>query len=271
MPETFEPDIYFEKLSSLIKEFNTNYSKIIIQVILEKDEYLIEPKRFFYTLIHKMNSSLDAANIFVRNFDSKPNYHPALFIILRSVLNDIILAEYIISNTSNDNEKKQLINRIYFDHIDNVIKSCEKTLPILHNWNIAEKEKKINDLKEHKKKYFDKDGKALLKPFPTSPNLIIRKIFADKIKTENSDLLKIAYDLYSVFSKFEHFGELSFDLTHKGYDEDSQEDLRSELHYCIRIVIASLRNYSRVWEDDIDIHLDYFYKLETEITNLLPD
>ena len=114
--DKFEPEEYFKELSSLIMEFTTNYSHQVIQKILEKEEYITEPKRFYYTLIHKTNCTLDSANIFIRNFDSKRNYHSSLFILFRSILNDIILAEFIIINTENDNEKKELIERIYFDH-----------------------------------------------------------------------------------------------------------------------------------------------------------
>jgi hypothetical protein len=268
--DKFEAEAYFKELSSLIMEFTTNYSQQVIQKILEKEEYITEPKRFYYTLIHKTNCTLDSVNIFIRNFDSKRNYHSSLFILLRSILNDIILAEFIIINTENDVEKKELIERIYFDHIDNVIKTCEKTLRHLHRWNSEQTEKQIKDIKKNSR-FFDLKGEPKLKPIASSPNPIIRKIFAKNLKEGNSKLLKIAFDQFSLFSKFEHFGELSFKLTHRGYDDNEQQNLRSELHYSIRIIISALNNYAKLWDEEININPEYFSKLLTEITELLPE
>lgn len=266
----YETEEYFTELSSFILEFTTNYSSQVILKILDSDQYVTEPKRFFYTLIHKANCSLAAANIFVRNFDSKRNFHAPLFILIRSILSDIILAEYVIITTKHDDVKqKETIERIYFDHIENVLITCEKTLPHIHQWSPEEKQQHIESIKKGSR-FFDSDGEPKIKAIPTNPSQLVRKIFANKLNIKSSELLKIAYDQYSVFSKFEHFGELSFDLTHKGYDDSKIEELRYELHFSIRIIIGALKNYSNLWDEDIQIDKDYFNKLHTEITELLP-
>ncbi len=267
--DKYETEEYFIELSSFIKEFTTDYSTQIIHKILDKEQYVTEPKKFFYTLIHKTNCSLDAANIFIRNFDTKRNFHSSLFILLRSILNDIILAEYIIISTKNDNEKKQVIEQIYFDHVENILKTCEKTLPQLHQWNSKQKLEHIESIKRNSR-FFDSDGKSKIKAIPTNPNQIIRKIFANKLNDNSSKLLKIAFDQFDLFSKFEHFGELSFKLTHRGYDDKENENLRYEVHFSIRIIIAALINYSNLWDEDFEIDKERFKILLTEITELLP-
>ena len=267
----YETEEYFKELSSFILEFTTNYSSQIIHNILDADQYVTEPKRFFYTLIHKTNCSLSAANIFVRNFDSKRNLHAPLFILIRSILSDIILAEYVIVMTKHDDIKqKEIIERIYFDHIENVLKTCEKTLPQLHKWSPEEKQLHIGSIKKGSR-FFDSDGKAKIKALPTNPSQLIRKIFTNKLNIKSSELLKIAYDQYELFSKFEHFGELSFDLTHKGYDDNKIGRLRHQLHVSIQIIIAALKNYSNLWDEDFDINKNYFNTLHTEIIELVPD
>jgi hypothetical protein len=64
---------------------------------------------------------------------------------------------------------------------------------------------------------------------------------------------------------------LSFKLTHRGYDDNEQQNLRSELHYSIRIIISALNNYAKLWDEEININPEYFSKLLTEITELLPE
>lgn len=267
--DTYEIEEYFIELSSFIKEFTTDYAEQVIHKVLEKEEYITEPKRFFYTLIHKANCALDAANIFIRNFDSKRNFHSSLFVLLRSILNDIILAEFVIISTENDEEKKEVIERIYFDHIENILKTCEKTLPQLHQWNPEKKFEHIESIKKNSR-FFDSDGNSKIKSIPTNPNQLIRKIFANKLKSDSSKLLKIAFDQFELFSKFEHFGELSFELIHRGYDDSKNNNLRYEVHFSIRIIIAALNNYSNLWDEDFEIDKEHFKTLQTEITELLP-
>lgn len=270
MVKEFSPEEYFDRLSSLIKEFTTSYFKLIIDQIREKEEFRNEPKTFYYTVVNKINCSLDAANIFVRNFDTNPHLHTALFVIIRSILNDIILVEYVINNSEDEEKEKELIKRIYFDHVDNAVFAYKKIYPVIHDWDEDKTDRIINDIKTSKSHYYNENGEPLLKPFASSPYKIVKSIFSSK-KKKDYHFLKLAFDQYMAFSKFEHFGDLTLLITHQGYYKNRQPHLRSELHYSIRIIIAALRNYAQVWENDFDTKNEYFFNLEDKITQFLPD
>ena len=169
------------------------------------EDYVDEPKRFFYTLIHKTVSTLESSNIFIRNFEIKSNYNSSLFILLRSAIADIILAEYVIKRGETDEKRAELIQRIYYDHVDNIINSLQKSARKAYGWNEQEMQDEIQAIKESKKQYFDSDGKPKFKPIPTSPFTLTFKMFSEISNplSKEYDLLRRSFDLYSQFSKFE--------------------------------------------------------------------
>lgn len=262
-------EIYFEKLSSLVLEFIVEYHKRYLISIIDKNDFEKEPKKFFYTIMHKTICSLEAGNIFIRNFDSKRSFHTPLFVILRSIISDIIIAEYLIRIPKTDDEGNLLIKQIYFDHYDNLIKNCEKTLCNLYRWSEKEKQEIINDLKKNEE-FFLPDGTPKVEPFKTSPSHIIRKIVSSRSDEKSLIIIKKAYNLYDTFSKFEHLGSFSFKLTHRGYDDKEQEQLRFDLYDSIIVTIAALINYTKIWDDFSNEDYDFFKDLELKINKMHP-
>lgn len=242
---------YFKKFSSAILSFTTNYFSNIVLKIVELEDYVNEPKRFFYTLTHKTVSTLEASNIFIRNFETKSNYNSSLFILLRSAIADIILAEYVIKRGKTDKERTELIPRIYFDHVDNMIDSLNRAARKAYGWNDQEVDDKIRMIKESKKQYFDSDGKPKLNPIRTSPFTLTFKMFSEISNplSQEYDLLRRSFDLYSQFSKFEHFGDLTFHLVHRAFEEKQKETILYDLYDAVRMICFALTNYMNLWDD----------------------
>lgn len=260
---------YFEELSSLILRFIVDYKKIVQEKIYEDNRHINQPEKFFYTIIHKTLISLDASNFFIRNFDSSRDFQIPLCIILRAILNDIILVEGAIIVSKDETEMLINIERIYFDHVENLLNSLQSTEYIVRNWSEEQLQDEIGEFKKVFSKYFDEDGKAKLKSFQTSINPLVKRIFFTSNDKRSLELIKTAYFLYSKFSKLEHFGEFSFLLIHRVYQEEKQSDLQNELYNALRIIISALNNYAKVW-DDLDIDFQHLKNLETEIVMMIP-
>lgn len=240
--------------------------------IVELEDYVDEPKRFFYTLIHKTVSTLEASNLFVRNFEIKSNYNSSLFILLRSAIADIILAEYVIKRGKTDEERAELIPRIYFDHVDNIINSLKKSACKAYGWNEQEMQDKIQVIKESKKQYFDSDGNPKFKPIPTSPFTLTFKIFSEipNPLSKEYDLLRRSFDLYSQFSKFEHFGDLTFHLVHRAFEEKQKETILYDLYDGVRMICFALANYMNLWDDIPVSTKERIQELTTEVNQFHP-
>ena len=242
---------YYEKFSSTILCFTTSYFESVVLKIVELEDYVDEPKRFFYTLIHKTVSTLEASNVFIRNFENKSNYNSSLFILLRSAFADIILAEYVIRKGKTDDERAKIIERIYFDHVNHIINSLKKSARKAYGWTEKEAEDKIQDIKEAKKQYFDPQGKPKISPIQTSPFALIFKMFSEISNplSKEHDLLRRSFDLYSQFSKFEHFGDLTFQLVHRGFGIDQKVATLYDLYDSVGMICFALINYMILWDD----------------------
>lgn len=263
---------YFKKFSSTILSFTTNYFNSVVLKIVDLEDYVDEPKRFFYTLIHKTVSTLEASNIFIRNFEIKNNYNSSLFILLRSAIADIVLAEYVIKRGETDEERAELIPRIYFDHVDNIIKSLKNSASKAYNWNEQEMQDKIEEIKESKKQYFDSHGNPKFKPISTSPFTLTGKMFSEISNplSKEYDLLRRSFDLYSQFSKFEHFGDLTFYLVHRPFEEKQKETSLFDLYDGVRIICFALANYINLWDDISASTKERVQELTTEVNQFHP-
>lgn len=263
---------YFNKFSSAILEFTTNYFNTIVLKIIDLKDYVEEPKRFFYTLIHKTASTLEASNIFIRNFKNKSHYNSSIFILLRSAISDIILAEYVIKMGKTDEERAVLITRIYFDHVDNIIDSLKKSARKAYGWSEKEMQDKIQAIKNTKKEYFDSDGNPKFKPIKTSPFTLTNRIFSEISNplSKEYDLLRRSFDLYSQFSKLDHFGDLTFHLIHIPFEDKHKETILYNLYDSVRMICFALTNYMNLWDDIPNSTKKRIHELTTEVNQFHP-
>jgi len=259
---------YFEELSSRILTFIDSYRKEVFSKIYSHGRFIKEDEKYFYTVILKTINSFEGGNIFIRNFDSSREFQIPLYIIIRAILNDIIISEYIIIRSSNDEEQIELINQLNFDHIKHLLSSI-KIESKARKWSEEEKQKEIRNIKWEFSKYFKIDGSHNFKPLRTSVDSLVEWIFKNSDDERSHKLIGKAYFLYKDFSKLEHFGELSFPLVHIVYNDSKQHILANELFSSIRIIIAALNNYCHVWED-LEINFDRLKNLEMEILKMVP-
>ena len=137
-----------EKLSSAVASFTFQYHSLIIGEIQKKELFKGEQDEFFYTIIFKINSALDSLNVLFCNFHNKGHFQPSIFIILRSILNDIILAEYINIQGETEVERAELIKRVKYDHIDRMITNMNKIFKITNNLSNEEVIEEVSSIKK---------------------------------------------------------------------------------------------------------------------------
>lgn len=256
-------DEYFDKLSSLLLSFTCYYNEKVIQKILNEERYADEPERFYFTIVSKTNGSLDVANLLIRNFYYKPHFHPSLFIIIRSILSDIVVGEYVNMTAKDDADIKEKIDSIYSDHIVRIYKSINKSYAQLDEWTqdrIEEEQKKA--LAAHPK-YLDLLGKPKFKLI--SFQEMIHEIFLQKTSDQDFSVYREIYSNYDMFSKYEHFGELSFHLLHKPFTERSIREKFADVYQCIKITITVLRIYCSIWGDLLSEEMEVLQKMSEDI------
>lgn len=192
------PEEYFEEFSSRILTFISHYRQEVLSNVYSDNRFEKVEEKFFYTIIQKTLNSFDAANIFIRNFDSSRDFQTSLYIIIRAILNDIIVSEYIIIQSKNSEEKRtELINQINFDHISYILSSL-KIERKARKLSESEVQKEIKDLKISFPQYFNDDGTEKIAPLRASIQKFVSTIL-DKPGDERShELISTAYILYIV-------------------------------------------------------------------------
>jgi hypothetical protein len=258
-------DEYFDGLSSSLLSFTDYYEKKVIWKILDNEKYADEPERFYFTIISKVNGSLEAANILVRNFHSHPHFHPSLYVILRSVLSDIIIGEYVKMVSKNDEEVKENIRSIYGDHVLRTFNQIDGIYARLSEWN----KEKVKEEKEkfiyHNSTYLDETGKPKFKSLDTGSLKMISTIFSQKSAAQDFSVYRYIFSHYDLFSKYEHFGELSFRLVHKHYLEKSIREQFADVCQCMGIIVTVLITYCSVWDDLLTEEMEVLQKMREDI------
>lgn len=230
--------VELEKYTSYLATLTNHVNQRIVIPIIERGLYQNEPQKFFYSLLFKINNGLESANLFILNIFNKPQFSDSLFIILRTLLADIINLDYIIAKSKgNDLKLNEYIENIYFDHIKFTMKNIE-VFQILYNESKTTIDEKKQELINSRKKYFDSSGNP-------KPHLKRLKSVAQMVKeiageTKNNiplDYLILAYEHYDIFSKYEHLGDLTFNLIHRSLKDDHKKRILSEIYHSVNVII----------------------------------
>ncbi|WP_281636011.1 hypothetical protein [Flavobacterium marginilacus] len=267
--EFANPEKYFKEFSSRILTFIANYRSEVLGHIYSDDRFNKEDEKFFFTIVLKTLNTFETANIFIRNFDSSRDFQISLYILIRAILNDILIAEYVIVQPENDEERIKLINQINFDHLKHII-STLKVEKEARKLTESEYQKEIRDLKNSFEKYFNEDGTDKIIPLRTSVQNLVKSMLEKSNDERSHKLISAAYILYNSFSKLEHYGELSFALVNIVYHDSKQQRLTNELFNSVKVIVAALNNYCKLW-DDLKINYEKLNNLEIEILKMLPN
>lgn len=242
-------DKYFESFSSALLEFVVYYQDKVLCKILDEKRYVEEPERFYFTIMTKSNNSLDVINLLIRNFHAKPHFHASLFVLLRAILSDIMITEFVSVSPDTDESRVDLIKGIYNDHVARTYNSISGTYALLSGWSNKDIALEQKSFISSNPQYFDENGKLLTKSVDVSVKKVVTAILSRKAQESDLSFLRMLYSHYDMFSKYEHVGELTFRLVHKPYFEESVKIQFIEVFESVGIIVSALINYCNVWDE----------------------
>ena len=198
-----------------------------------------EPYRFLYTILIKQNNALESVNLLIANIKTKPQFLDSTFILLRTMMSDIITLEYALTKTDESDESdeklKEQIERIYYDHLHYSLQNM-KSLGSLYD-DQKESQAKIEELKKFNSEYFDIEGKLKFKFDRTSFVKMMKEIKKSLSPKFSIAPAMIAYENYSKFSKHEHFGKLTLFLITRGFKDENIETILREVQTSIDVIL----------------------------------
>lgn len=236
--------------SSDILKYIYFFKKNIIERIVNSEKYKTEKESYYLVIVQKILFTLEGSNIFIRAFYSHPEYHIPLFINFRAIINDIITTECLFYKSKLDPnfDEKYWIKTIYSDHLKYKLSKTNLFLEKnINNHSEAYVKKALVNIAPQ---LFDEKGDLVYnEEFNT--NKIMKEIFSNPNQNNPKyDILKISYNLYDTFSKFEHFGIFTNKLLFRGLNmKENESSLIKYLINSIKIIILALNNYIKTWDE----------------------
>lgn len=205
----------------------SKYTDITSDIIkdLDSNKYpRIHPISVRYLFIKRFHYNSLAVNELISNYTKDRNFKLPLFIVLRTCISDFLYLKYIdriIRDSESEETCEQEITSLLADNI----KYLQSDLDDLKKNNEISKEKynlSLDAIKQMYPEFYDSKSGLLIKN-KTKKFTEINKILNQDVRYE---LESKAYDLYKLYSKFEHIGALTFDLG-KNYDDYSKTEENS--------------------------------------------
>lgn len=227
-----------EKYKSYIATLANHVNQRIVMSILDRNFYQDEPQKFFYSLLFKVNNGLDAANLLILNIFNKRLFSDSLFLILRTLLSDVITFHYILGKSKGDDTKlNEYIENVYYDHIKFMMNGVD-VFQMLYREPKAMVDEKKKEIINSRPQFFDSSGnvKPHLKGLKSIRSMV-KEIAGETDKTHSLDYLILAYEHYDIFSKYEHLGDLTFHLIHRNLEDDQKKRILSEIYYSVNVII----------------------------------
>jgi len=197
-----------------------------------------EPNIFLCALFLKTNNALESANLLIANIKSKPQFLDSLFVILRTLMSDLITFDYIFHRANMDmNQLLKEIDNLNYDHLKHTIKNIG-VYGKLYGDSQDEIARLTNELVSKNKKYFDADGKALsqYKGLKSIGNMMLELRSQISTKDKLTSLI-VAFQNYDKFSKYEHLGGLTALLVTRGYKDEYEKSIAHEIMESIVVVL----------------------------------
>ena len=244
-----------EKFTSVIVEYTAFINKV-----LTRTEQINEPHKFIHTVSFKTNNSLYTANFLLSNFLKEPYFTDSIFLILRTIMSDVITYYYILCKSDNDNIYVENINNLYFQHIKYALSSLKIFKEGYHDGE-SKIEAMKDEIKINNKNYFDEEGNSLFVDEIKGINGMVKEIANNKYL--NPFAIK-AYGLYEIFSKYEHLGELTYELIHRQFSIEIREQILGEIHEAIEVIINFQKSSMACFLID-NSEIETFMKLSDKI------
>jgi hypothetical protein len=200
----------------------------IINPVLNKryNESISFPLEFtFCQVLERVKFNLESIKVLL---DKGIDMHDhAIGLISRNLLTDFITTGYVIKLSNSEEEIDMKLYALYnsdLKKVDSLLKTLKKADFVSNDELNVINEKYSNDNKVIRDYCIEYE----IKSFP-SINTIIESFIKSDLKDIWSDQIKRSYDIWIFYSKYEHLGWSSFDLTRNTSAEKANERLTSVL------------------------------------------
>lgn len=116
--------------------------------------------------------------------------------------------------------------------------------------------------------YFDDTGEPKYEPLKLTVSHMVRGIISNKVQGEDLEYLITAKELYDKFSKYEHFGILTLDITHRQFKDERVNEVFQDVFWANKVILFYLDNLIVVWLKKEESEYQIFNKLRMEIADL---
>lgn len=220
---------------NLLEGINQVVGKEILIELMGNSQVEKDPFLFLYSMLLKIHNSLKTANLLIINVSEHPGFLDSICLILRTLMSDCISLEYLhfLDKKCSTVSIKE-IERIREDHIFHGLEYI-KTKGILDQLSEEDMEQEI-DLFKKKNRFFFAENNAVIRKWKSSVK-IVKDIRNQTSKNNPLQTLKEAYIFYSIYSKYEHLGEMTPELVHRGYRRELNNQIVLELFDCIIVAL----------------------------------
>ena len=237
--EKIKSHTFNELLAGLLEQSNKNFIHPLLQRLNDNPK---EDEKLFISVLFKLRNGLETINLLFHNLDSNRSFSDSIFILLRSLLADMITVTWIIySSEQKGINRSDAVIKLNSDHIRRCLKVTE-LYPLLYDTTpeeTASEKKKWIDVYPQ---YFDEDGE-LKREFSkgTSITNMVRDICAQEPDNIFKRSMVQTFVFYDTYSKYEHLGEFTSAGVIRGFRDENIDNIKEEVKECI-IRILEFKN-----------------------------
>ncbi|UXX77784.1 hypothetical protein N7E81_10420 [Reichenbachiella carrageenanivorans] len=203
--------------------------------INDENEY----RKFVFTILFKVTNGLETVNTLYSQLNNKPQFSDTIFISLRALLADKITMDYLLfkSDFKNENVHDKL-EWLKYDHIKYTLNNL-KIFKSIYETDDKKIQEKRDDLKSAFPNYFDSGGnlKKQYDKLPTIGHMAKEIIAGTPNNSKFQSHLILSFEHYDIYSKYEHLGQLTPYLVFRGYKDQEQDSISTEIQNCIKILV----------------------------------
>lgn len=214
----------------------------------------------FYLLLERVKGNLDSLKILIENGIVRHDH--AIGLISRNLLTDFITTGYAILLPHDKEETERKLYALYYSDIkkvDSFLKVLKSTDSINDEKHLELQEKYNENIYKIIKEYYAENE---LKTFPSIGGIIEMFIKSD-LKDRWSEEIKRSYEIWILYSKYEHLGWNSYELTRNISKESTTSNLFSVLFNTNILALSCMEILN---ENDA---IDALKKLSTKINEKL--
>lgn len=228
--------------SIIMIEFLSSINQLLKKILSETLEIKSKKsdcQKFYYEVLFINVHALEGAIFLLSQFKEKPLFQIPFVSVMRDLISDLILAEYVSHKENDSSANIDLeLEKIYSEHyrFARKQKRIEKTLFGTYE-NHAQYEEELDRLGE---KYCDDDGKLKSHLKKLSSPLDRIKYIESQLKKNDKYLVRDLYLWYTGFSKIAHFGELTIHQTASRYASKNERELFENYSYLLKVIMTYL-------------------------------